>query len=108
MKKDTKLGIWEVWNEYAAESVYVDHNPTWKDIEEIIKKEKWPGPESFTHIYINKLKVYSGFSEPKKKPRKEADDKCGYCGGAGGKSDDSYSYSKCHWCNGTGKKNGGK
>ena len=57
MKKSTKLGIWEVWNEGVAESVYVAHKPTDDDIREIIKKEKWPTPCDH-YIHVSKLKIY--------------------------------------------------
>lgn len=33
--------FYEVWNEWAAESVYVDHKPTKAEVEFIVKKEWW-------------------------------------------------------------------
>jgi hypothetical protein len=41
VKKTTKHNIWEVWCEYAAESVYVAHKPTQAEVEQI-HKENWP------------------------------------------------------------------
>ena len=40
IKHLTKHTIYEVWNEYAAESVYCDHKPTKEEIKEICL-EQW-------------------------------------------------------------------
>lgn len=66
MKKTTKLNIWEVWNEYIAEAVYVDHKPTKEEIEEIIKKEEWPTPESSGYIHCFKQPIYQTSTTLKK------------------------------------------
>jgi len=68
MKKTTKLGIWEVWNEYIAESVFIDHKPTKKEILTICEMENWRLPtewvglngENFIkkYIHIEPLRVY--------------------------------------------------
>ena len=65
MKKTNKLGIWEVWNEYIAESVFVDHKPTKEEILEIFRLEEW-GVDSWvdkdwfieTYIHVEPLPVY--------------------------------------------------
>lgn len=33
--------IYEVWNEWAAESVYFTHKPSKKDVREVVDKEGW-------------------------------------------------------------------
>lgn len=65
MKKTTKLDIWEVWNEYIAESVFVDHKPTKEEILEISKLEgwnvdSWVDKDHFieTYIHVEPLKIY--------------------------------------------------
>ena len=63
MKKTKKLGIWEVWNEYVAESVYIDHKPTEADIIEILEFEEWPGESELgkdwkKYIHVYKQSIY--------------------------------------------------
>ena len=67
MKKTNKLGIWEVWNEYIAESVFVDHKPTKEEILEIFKLERWDrswgedaNKDAFIekYVHVEQLKVY--------------------------------------------------
>jgi len=41
VKRLTKHTIYEVWNEYVAESVFVDHKPSHEEVIDIVKKEKW-------------------------------------------------------------------
>ena len=88
MLKQTKNhNFYEVWSEDSCESVYIDHKPTEKDIDQIWH-EKWPNtshkPESF--------KVATFYTSPK----------CVKCSGYG-----YYSYStnprvKCTDCKGKG------
>ena len=33
--------IYEVWNEWAAESVFVDHKPSKAEIRELVEKNEW-------------------------------------------------------------------
>ena len=33
--------IYEVWNEWAGESVYVDHKPTAEELKELVKMNDW-------------------------------------------------------------------
>ena len=47
--------IYEVWCEWTAESVFIDHKPSKEELEEIRKKE-WPGTDQWDRPY--KLKVY--------------------------------------------------
>lgn len=50
--------LYEVWSEWAAESVYVDHKPTKEDVDQIWK-ENWPNaptrPKVFKekHVYVS-------------------------------------------------------
>lgn len=66
IKRLTKHTIYEVWNEYVAESVFVDHKPTKEEIKEIFHKE-WDIDDIFEnkdnlqryikqYIHIDKLK----------------------------------------------------
>ena len=41
VKRLTKHTIYEVWNEYVAESVFVDHKPSYEEVKDIVQKEKW-------------------------------------------------------------------
>lgn len=41
LKRTTKHTIYEVWSEWAAESVYVDHKPTKEEVDQIWK-DNWP------------------------------------------------------------------
>jgi hypothetical protein len=42
MIKKTKIhSIYEIWNEYLAESVFVDHKPTKKEMMEVCYQESW-------------------------------------------------------------------
>ena len=67
MKKNTKLGIWEVWNEYIAESVFVDHKPTKEEILELFRLEEWDriwgdgvNKDAFIkkYVHVEQLKIY--------------------------------------------------
>jgi len=40
MKRITNHTIYEIWNEYTAESVFVDHKPSKEEVEEI-KLHMW-------------------------------------------------------------------
>lgn len=33
--------VYEVWNEWAAESVFVDHKPSKAEIKELVEKNQW-------------------------------------------------------------------
>ena len=41
IKKLTNHTIYEVYNEWVAESILVDHKPTKKELYEIFRVEKW-------------------------------------------------------------------
>ena len=47
LKLSNNHTIYEVWCEWTAESVFVDHKPTKEELEEIRKKE-WPGTDQFS------------------------------------------------------------
>lgn len=55
LKRTSKHNIWEVWCEYTAESVYVDHRPIVSELEEI-RRKNWPGSDRRGYPY--ELKVY--------------------------------------------------
>lgn len=42
MKKLKNHTIYEIFNPYTCESVFVDHKPSKEEIEKIRKLEKWP------------------------------------------------------------------
>lgn len=44
LKLSKNHNICEVWCEYTAESVFIDHKPTKAELEEIRQKE-WPGKD---------------------------------------------------------------
>ena len=69
MKRITNHTIYEIWNEYTAESVYVDHKPTNKEVMEI-RTTVWGDVQNFPYhrIIIEKLKPMYGTSFPKSKP----------------------------------------
>ena len=46
MKRTTNHNLYEVWCEYHAESVYVDHKPTKEELEEI-RRKNWPGTDQW-------------------------------------------------------------
>jgi sporulation-control protein spo0M len=41
MKQSKNHNIYEVWNEWASESIFVDHKPTQKELQELIEIEGW-------------------------------------------------------------------
>jgi hypothetical protein len=41
LKLSRNHDIYEVWNEWVSESVFVDHKPTKADILELIDKNQW-------------------------------------------------------------------
>lgn len=55
MKRTTKHTIYEVWCEYKAESVYIDHHPTLEEIEKL-RKRNWPGTDEWSTPF--KLQVF--------------------------------------------------
>jgi len=60
MKKTTKHNIYEVWCDYTASSVFLDHKPTKKEVEEIRRKQ-WPGSDQWDipyKIIVFKLKPF--------------------------------------------------
>jgi predicted RNA-binding Zn-ribbon protein involved in translation (DUF1610 family) len=126
LKLTTNHDNYEVWCEHTAESVFVDHRPTPQELVEIHKKEQWPFDSTGNPVPLRVDKIHRFYTAaaPRKTPRKcftcdgeGKTNKCTHCGGAGMKSDDSYSsfpcpwcekgrvktISKCHSCGGTGK-----
>lgn len=57
LKKTNKHSMWEVWSETMAESVYVDHRPTKKELEEILWT-RWKGRDSVDTLMVFKLEPY--------------------------------------------------
>lgn len=41
LKKTAKHTIYEVWNEWTAESVFIDHKPSKTEVEELVQLN-WP------------------------------------------------------------------
>ena len=41
LKLSKKHEIYEVWNEWAAESVFIDHKPSRAEVKELIEKNEW-------------------------------------------------------------------
>ena len=41
LKKTAKHTIYEVWNEWNATSVFVDHKPSKAEIKELVEKNEW-------------------------------------------------------------------
>jgi hypothetical protein len=41
LKQTKKHTVYEVWNEYVAESVFIDHKPTKTEVKELIEKNEW-------------------------------------------------------------------
>ncbi len=37
--------LYEIWNEYTAESVFFTSRPTWDELLEVVKREWWPMTE---------------------------------------------------------------
>jgi len=64
VKRLTKHTIYEIWNEYLAESVFIDHKPTKAEIEAVCESEDWERSshtgldgEAFVHRYIHVEKL---------------------------------------------------
>lgn len=61
MKRLTNHNIYEVWNEWAARSVFVDHKPTMDELMYIVDKECWCNDPAQAlqfikkHIRVDKL-----------------------------------------------------
>lgn len=63
MKKITNHTIYEVWNDYTCENVFVDHLPSKEELLEIRKKEKWNGTDRWDRAFelkVLKLKPFYG------------------------------------------------
>ena len=65
MKLSKKHNIYEIWNEYIAESVFIDHKPTKEEVRTICEMEDWHltsdwDGEDFIkkYIHIEPLPVY--------------------------------------------------
>ena len=56
MKVSKKHNIWEIWNEWTAESVYCDFKPTKEEIAEIASKVGWWQPEQKTSHWMKFVK----------------------------------------------------
>lgn len=106
--------IYEVWNEDVAESVLFSNSfgkkPNQQDLIDICVREEWGFKEinalkgyikKYIHVFKEKIYTNSEWIEPNplpKNPKGKKRVKCGYCGGCGWKSDDSYSTFACPWC----------
>jgi hypothetical protein len=61
IKKTKKHTIYEVWNEYLATSVFIDHKPTKNEFMKICYEEKWidrnhiPPSDMLRNIHTYKL-----------------------------------------------------
>jgi formylmethanofuran dehydrogenase subunit E len=111
MKKTFESNIWEVWNEYAADNVFVDHKPTQSELREIVKKEMWHTNLDILKdddliddfigkwVDVDRMKVYTTTSstvpDKRKKVRKV---KCSHCNDTGIQLDDGYSTGPCPFC----------
>jgi hypothetical protein len=51
LKLSRKHEIYEVWCEYTAESVYIDHRPTEEELDEI-RQKNWPGTDQWGNAHI--------------------------------------------------------
>lgn len=108
LTRTTDHDFYEVWNEWIADSVFVDHRPTKAELNEIHKTEKWSSA-SFGKLQVFKVKrVYTNriYTKPASKPTpklcsycdgKGSTNKCSYCHGSGVKSD-NYTTFDCPWC----------
>lgn len=54
LKLSNNHDIWEVWCEYAAESVFIDHKPNKEELEDIQQKN-W---DRYWNVAGTKLKIY--------------------------------------------------
>jgi hypothetical protein len=121
LKRTNNHTLYEVWNEWAAESVYVDHKPTKAEIQFLVSKvwgtiyrgngkvlslpefiRQFVIVEKERHVYTATAKA----KQAKYHAERGNDDQprpCSYCNGSGTKSDDSYGQFKCPFCGGTGK-----
>jgi hypothetical protein len=74
LKRTRRHTFYEVWSEDAAESVYVDHEPTTEEVEQLWK-EHWPRtshmPQVFKekHVYTYADKVTWGRNPKTGKPQ---------------------------------------
>jgi|FAXJ01.1.fsa_nt_gi hypothetical protein len=63
LKRTQKHTLYEVWSEWAAESVFVDRKPTKEEVNDLWK-ENWPdtpkAPEVFKleHVYVQDPRQY--------------------------------------------------
>lgn len=114
LKLSKKHNVYEVWNEWAAESVFVDHKPSVEEIVELVKKNDWYRVTPDTQdeagfirkwIHVERLQHFYTTAPARVKKIKPDPKRCSYCNGDGMKSDDSYSTFECPWCGGTGKQN---
>ena len=115
--------LYEVWNEWAAESVFVDHKPTKDEVAFLVRKawgtvfrgngnvlslpefiEKHVIVEKERHVYTTTAKAKRAkYHAERGKDDGEAEKPCNNCRGSGTKTDDSYSQFKCPFCDGMGK-----
>lgn len=78
--------IYEIWSEDAAESVYVDHEPTADEVDQVWR-EQWPNTKKKPTVF-KELRVYTG-------------NKCTKCNSRGRYSTQEGIF-KCDKCNGRG------
>lgn len=51
LKLSKNHSIYEVWCEYTAESVFIDHKPTNEELEEI-RTKNWPGTDQWGKVFV--------------------------------------------------------
>lgn len=105
LKLSKKHEIYEVWNEFAAESVFVDHKPTLDELKELVKKNDWiiVGHTGlcitlFIAKYIHVERLQHFYTAAPARAKKSKPVSCQYCLDSGWKSDDSYSTFPCPHC----------
>lgn len=50
VKRAEAPNLWEIWNEWSAEIVHANFNPSNEELEEICKQEGWLDDEEWSHL----------------------------------------------------------
>lgn len=101
MKKIANHNLYEIWNEWDADSAFCEGKPTKEDLLNISITMKWIKPDEKTHLWLEYLHVYklTPFFKRAEKILKE----CAKCDGTGFIKPCSQSSFRCWWCKGKGK-----